>query len=314
MIEKRKKKKNWLFVFMTVFILSIIIPTSSALSGVGITAEAAAKPSINKKKVTLKFGKRVTLKVKNANKKVKWTSSKPSVAKVQSTKGKRKQNAVIKATGKGKAVITAKMGRVKLKVRITVKHTHSYTYPATCTTPARCICGKTYGVALGHNMSMATCQKPATCVRCGVTNGTKADHNYRDFRCIWCNQLNLKELVSITPRHTSATGDYNVRWISLVIENTGTSTFLIKGGTTTGLIYPDANSAPLTVYLTNSSDEALLWHRTFPGNRTTTYFDTMNTNLFTFTPNGKLVFTASYGDQDYRITLRIDGDYDFELI
>lgn len=311
-------KKNRLLVFLSVLMLSVAAPASLTPLGVGsITAEAAARPAVNKKKATLKLGKKVKLKVKNANKKVKWTSSNPAVARVASMSGKRREKAVIVAAGKGKATITAKIGKVKLKVKITVKHTHSYTYPATCTSPARCVCGATYGTALGHNMSEATCQKPATCIRCGAVSGTKAAHRYSNSRCIWCNQLNLCDVIRITPRNTSADGSYSVRWVGLVIENRGTSTFLIRGGTTTGLMYPDAASAPLTVYLTDSSDRALLWHRALPGNRTTTFFDTMNDNIvFTFMPTGRLVFTATYADQDYRITLtlRNGGGFDFEPI
>lgn len=62
------------------------------------------KLKLNKKKVTLFVGKSVRLKVKGTKKKVKWKSSKKKVATVTS-KGK------VKAKKKGKARITAKIGK-----------------------------------------------------------------------------------------------------------------------------------------------------------------------------------------------------------
>lgn len=75
---------------------------------------AKKKPKLNKKKATLYVGKTTQLKVKNTKKKVKWSSSKKSVATV-SKKGK------VKAKKKGKATITAKVAKKKLKCTVTVK-------------------------------------------------------------------------------------------------------------------------------------------------------------------------------------------------
>lgn len=102
----RKSKK--ILACILVFALSI------AMTGM-VTAEAAKKkPKLSKTKVTLYVGKTATLKVKNTKKKVKWSSSKKSVATV-SQKGK------IKAKKKGKATITAKVAGKKLKCKLTVK-------------------------------------------------------------------------------------------------------------------------------------------------------------------------------------------------
>lgn len=78
-----------------------------------VTAQAATI-KINKKKVTLKQGKTVKLKIKGTKKKVKWSSSKKAVATV-SKKG------VVKAKKPGKAIITAKIGKKKYKCKVTVK-------------------------------------------------------------------------------------------------------------------------------------------------------------------------------------------------
>ncbi len=74
----------------------------------------AATASINKKKLTMYVGEIAKLKVKNTKKKVKWSSSKKSVVTV-SKKG------VVTAKKKGKAVITAKVGKKKLKCKVTVE-------------------------------------------------------------------------------------------------------------------------------------------------------------------------------------------------
>lgn len=95
--------------------VSIVVLAVMLMSVMGIfSVNAAAKMKINKKKATIYVGKTVKLKVKNANKKVKWTSSKKSVATV-SKKGK------VKGKKAGKAVITAKVGKKKFKCKVTVK-------------------------------------------------------------------------------------------------------------------------------------------------------------------------------------------------
>lgn len=74
----------------------------------------AAKIKLNKKKVTIKAGKKVTLKVKGTKKKAKWSSNKKSVATVS-------QKGVVKGKKAGKATITAKVGKKKYKCKVTVK-------------------------------------------------------------------------------------------------------------------------------------------------------------------------------------------------
>lgn len=53
---------------------------------------------------------------------------------------------------------------------------------ATCTEPATCIkCGETEGSALGHEWQEATCTEPATCSRCGETDGEALGHTVEDW-------------------------------------------------------------------------------------------------------------------------------------
>jgi hypothetical protein len=69
---------------------------------------------LNYSKKDLQVKKSFTLKVKNAKKKkIKWSSSKKKIAKV-SKKGK------VKGLKAGKAIITAKIGKKKLKCTVTV--------------------------------------------------------------------------------------------------------------------------------------------------------------------------------------------------
>lgn len=73
----------------------------------------AATPKLNKQTATLYVGQTCTLKLSNNTKKVQWSSSKSSVAKV-SAKG------VVTAKAKGTATITAKVGTNKYTCKVTV--------------------------------------------------------------------------------------------------------------------------------------------------------------------------------------------------
>ena len=91
-----------------------------ATAAPAMNADAAAKPKLNKKKITIKVGKTKKLKIKNLKgKKVKWKTSNKSVVKIKKT-GKK---TVVKLKGKkaGTATITAKVGKKKFKCKVTVK-------------------------------------------------------------------------------------------------------------------------------------------------------------------------------------------------
>ena len=65
----------------------------------------------------------------------------------------------------------------------TLQHVHSWTIPATCTEPEKCVCGEENGEALGHTWSDATCTTPKTCSVCNTTEGTTLDHTYVNGVC-----------------------------------------------------------------------------------------------------------------------------------
>ena len=75
---------------------------------------AKKKMKLNKTKATLYVGKKLTLKVKNIKKKVKWSSSKKAVASVT-------KKGVVKAKKKGTATITIKSGKITKKCKVKVK-------------------------------------------------------------------------------------------------------------------------------------------------------------------------------------------------
>ena len=79
----------------------------------GCMGEAFAAPSLDITQVTLSVGEKVELTVCDADKAVKWSSSNRKVATV-SRKG------VVKAKKKGKAKITAKVGKKRLTCRVKV--------------------------------------------------------------------------------------------------------------------------------------------------------------------------------------------------
>lgn len=78
--------------------------------------EAKSAPRLNYKKVTLVQGKKKKLKVRNLRRrrKVKWYSTKKSVATVN-------RKGVVKAKRKGKAYIVAKVGKKKYRCKVIVR-------------------------------------------------------------------------------------------------------------------------------------------------------------------------------------------------
>lgn len=104
--KKVLKAAAWAMVF-TMVVTGAEIPVS---------VTAARKPKLNRKKATLRVGKTIRLRVKNAGKKkVKWSSSKKKIATVN-------KKGIVKAQNPGKTVIKAKVGGKVLKCRVTVRN------------------------------------------------------------------------------------------------------------------------------------------------------------------------------------------------
>ena len=126
------KKSKFMAILLT------LVLTLSMANGLVFNVSAAS-PKLNKKKVTITVGKTVKLKVKKnkSKKKVKWKSANKKIVKV-TKKGK------IKGIKPGKTVVTAKVGKKKLKCKVTVvakkqttKPTVKPTVPATTKTPVQ---------------------------------------------------------------------------------------------------------------------------------------------------------------------------------
>ncbi len=105
-MRKRRLKKG----------TAIMLSAAMILTGITVpdNAGAAKKMSLNKKKVTIRVGKSVRLKLKNAKKKVKWKSANKKIATV-SAKG------VVRGKKAGKTKITAKCKGKKFICKVTVK-------------------------------------------------------------------------------------------------------------------------------------------------------------------------------------------------
>ncbi len=108
MREKQEKRNGFLFGYF--FILMIVI-----LISIKPVEVLAAKPNLNKTKVTLFKGESITLTVTKKKEKVNWSSSKKSVASVSSS-GK------VTAKKAGTAQIRAKIGKQTLKCKVIVKN------------------------------------------------------------------------------------------------------------------------------------------------------------------------------------------------
>ncbi len=100
---------------------SISIFFAGSLALMSISFSAASKVKINKTKKNSTAGSTFTLKISNANKKVKWSSNNKKVAKIKSISGVFNSTAKIKSLKKGNATITAKVGKKTFKCKVTVK-------------------------------------------------------------------------------------------------------------------------------------------------------------------------------------------------
>lgn len=103
------KKIYWLLTVCCIMIGTLVMP--EAVYGTEAVQETIQGSSLNTTEVTLQVGKTKKLKLKNAKGKIKWSTSKASIARV-SKKG------VVTATGRGKATITAKAGKKKYKCQV----------------------------------------------------------------------------------------------------------------------------------------------------------------------------------------------------
>lgn len=140
---KKKNKhifKNLVFILVAVMCVGMFTPN---------TVQAKSKVAMNKTKVTVCTKKTYTLKLNNANKKVKWSTSDKSIVSIAKKSGKKSENCVIK-TGKkkGTVTVTAKVGKKKYTTKVKVA-------------------GHKYGkVTYKWNSDYSKCTASKKCTRC----------------------------------------------------------------------------------------------------------------------------------------------------
>lgn len=99
-----------------------LVVTGAGFSSIDVAAKKSkSKAKLNKAKVSVIAGSTTTLKVKKAKKKVKWSTSNKKVVKITKTSGKKKENVTVQGIKKGSAVVTAKVGKQKLKCKVKVQ-------------------------------------------------------------------------------------------------------------------------------------------------------------------------------------------------
>lgn len=100
-----------------------ILAGACIISSVAVVpkADASTRLSVSTKKVTLMPGKSKSVK---ANKKVSWTTSNKKIATVKKMSSKK---AMIKAVKNGSCKVTAKSGKTKVVIQVTVKNTTTIT-------------------------------------------------------------------------------------------------------------------------------------------------------------------------------------------
>ena len=98
--------------------LSLSVTSIYTYTGENVLVVRAAEIRLNKKSVELCKDKSVTLKLKNCDSNVRWSSSDKSVAVVS-------QNGVVTGVKRGKAIIRARVGKETYKCTVTVIR-HSY--------------------------------------------------------------------------------------------------------------------------------------------------------------------------------------------
>ena len=108
----RNTKKLLVAMVLAFAVLISAMPIQNADDGQIVAQAATIK--LNKKAISLDVGKTQKLKVYGTNAKVKWSSTRPSVAKV----GK---SGIVTAVSSGSATIKAKVGKKTLSCKVTVK-------------------------------------------------------------------------------------------------------------------------------------------------------------------------------------------------
>ncbi len=176
----KNMKKTLSLVMAGVLVLGLSTPD----------ADAAKKVKLSKSKVTVKVGKTVVLKVKNAKAKAKWSVK--SGKKNISLSKKKKASVTIKGKKAGNAVVQAKIGKKKLTCKVTVKKAATNAAPAVtdpATTPAA-------DVTAVPTSTPATTDAPATVAPTSTPEPTPPGFVYEGLDTSWIDPT--KPMVAFT--------------------------------------------------------------------------------------------------------------------
>ncbi len=115
-------KKIRMPAIAAVVILIIMCLVVFVYGSAQVSAASKAKKSLSSDRVSLKSGRTCVLRVKNADKKVKWTTSDKSIVRITKKSGKYDQKVRLRAGDKeGTCLVKAKLGKLNLKCRVTVR-------------------------------------------------------------------------------------------------------------------------------------------------------------------------------------------------
>lgn len=173
----------------------------------------------SKKSVTVTEGKSASLSVKNAGKKVTWSSSNKKVVKIQKASGKNSSKVTIQAVGSGSAKVTAKIGSYKVSINVKTNHR---AVAATCEQGSYCsVCKKSLSQPLDHKVVPANCKQGSYCSVCKKSLSGTVDHtwDYITGRCTTagCDEINLKHYFSF--QITNCGRETDIIWIHLIKRN-----------------------------------------------------------------------------------------------
>lgn len=133
-------KDNYSVIKMTRKAVAGLLAAAMVVTSAGIstTADAAKKPKLSNKNLSINVGSSKTIKLKNSTKsaKVTWKSSKTKIVKITKKKSGKNASATVKGLTAGKSTVTAsiKLGSSKSKLKCIVKVTNKV--PKTTASPA----------------------------------------------------------------------------------------------------------------------------------------------------------------------------------
>lgn len=251
----RKTSLKMISVFMALFMLISTVLFS-------VPANAAAAPALSATKLSVYVGKTATLKMKNTNAKVAWSTSNKGIATVDS-KG------VVKGIKAGNANITATVNKKKYVCKVTVKNAPA---PALSATKLSVYVGKTATLQMKNTNAKvvwSTSNKSiATVDSKGVVNGIKAGNanitatvNKKKYVC----KVTVKKQASSKPTPKPV---IKVAGIKLSLAGSTSRTNSINIGTTGNMI---ATIAPA-----NATNKTVSWK-------------TSNANILSINSNGQVV-------------------------